>query len=120
MSRRSSISEDKIISEMILKNVATSSNMNIDISKIFNTEQMRLLTTYQETYNYQPCLSFFLSLGIMSHFSQGSYHTHYGSPDHRPVQLYLWLLGSSGMFAQYMMQQSLNIIVIKSVQMSIC
>ncbi|CAF3569952.1 unnamed protein product [Rotaria socialis] len=32
---------------------------------------------------------------IVSHFSQGSYYTHYASPDHRPVQWYLWSLGAS-------------------------
>ena len=90
--------EDKTISEMILKNIATASQMNIDMSGIFNSEQMRILTTYQETYNYHSSLSFFLSLGMLSHFAQGSYYTHYASADHRPVQLYLWLLGSSGTF----------------------
>ncbi len=88
--------DDKTISEMILKNVAAASKMNIEMSNILNIEQMRLPTTYKEIYNYEPCLSFFLSLGIMSHLSQGSYYTHYASPDRRPVQLYLWLLGSSG------------------------
>jgi hypothetical protein len=90
--------DDKTISEMILKNIAGASQMNIQMSNILSSEQMRLLTTYKDTHNYEPCLSFFLSLAIMSHFSQGSFYTHYTSPDHRPVQLYLWLLGSSGMF----------------------
>ena len=98
MSKRSNIMDDKTISEMILKNITTASQMNIEMSDILNIGQMRLLTTYKETYNYQPCLSFFLSLGIMSHFSQGSYYTHYASSDRRPVQLYLWLLGASGTF----------------------
>ena len=98
MSKRSSIMDDKTISEMTLKNITTASQMNIGMSDILNTGQMRLLTTYKETYNYQPCLSFFLSLGMMSHFSQGSYYTHYASSDRRPVQLYLWLLGASGTF----------------------
>ena len=90
--------DDKIISEMILKNIATASQMNVQMSDILSAEQMRIMTAYKETYNYQPCLSFFLSLGMISHFSQGSYYTHYASSDHRPVQLYLWLLGPSGMF----------------------
>jgi hypothetical protein len=98
MSKRSTTMDDKTISEMTLKNIATASQMNLQMSDILNTEQMRLLMAYKETYNYQPCLSFFLSLGMMSHFSQGSYYTHYASSDRRPVQLYLWLLGSSGMF----------------------
>ncbi|CAF1087080.1 unnamed protein product, partial [Rotaria magnacalcarata] len=96
MSRRSSMMEDKLISEMILKNIATVSQMNVDMDDILNIQQMKLLTTYKQIYNYAPCLSFFLSLGILSHFAQGSYYTHYASCDHRPVQLYLWLLGSSG------------------------
>ena len=98
MSKRSTIMDDKTISEMTLKNIATASQMNIQMSDILSTDKMRLLMTYKETYNYQPSLSFFLSLGIMSHFSQGSYYTHYASSDRRPVQLYLWLLGASGMF----------------------
>lgn len=89
--------DDKTISEMTLKNIAKASKMNIKMSDILNETQMQLLTTYNETYNYQPYLSFFLSLGMMSHFSQGSYFTHFASPDRRPVQLYLWLLGSSSM-----------------------
>jgi hypothetical protein len=59
---------------------------------------MRLMITYKKTYNYGPCLSFFISLEIMSHFSQDFYYTHYASPDHRPVQLHLWLLGSNSTF----------------------
>ena len=98
MSRRSSIIDDKLMSEMILKNITAASQMDFEMSDILNTQQMRILTTYKETYNYQSNLSFFLSLGMMSHFSQGSYYTHYASSDHRPVQLYLWLLGASGMF----------------------
>jgi hypothetical protein len=90
--------DDKSIAEMILNNIATTSRMNIQMSDILNTQQMKLMTTYKETYNYESCLSFFLSLGMMSHFSQGSFYTHYASPDRRPVQLYLWLLGASGMF----------------------
>ncbi|CAF2142974.1 unnamed protein product [Rotaria magnacalcarata] len=100
MSRRSSMMEDKLISEMILKNIATVSQMNVDMDDILNIQQMKLLTTYKQIYNYAPCLSFFLSLGILSHFAQGSYYTHYASWDHRPVQLYLWLLGSSATFQQ--------------------
>ncbi|CAF2055845.1 unnamed protein product [Rotaria magnacalcarata] len=88
--------DDKLISEMILKNIATASQMNIKMSDILNVQQMRLMTTYKEKYNYQSSLSFFLSLGMMSHFSQGSYYNHYASADRRPVQLYLWLLGASG------------------------
>lgn len=89
--------DDKLISEMILKNIAAASQMNIEMSDILSPEQMKLLMTYKEIYNYQPYLSFFLSLAVMSHFSQGSYYTQYASSDHRPVQLYMWLLGSSGM-----------------------
>ncbi|CAF2107947.1 unnamed protein product [Rotaria magnacalcarata] len=96
MTRRSSIIDDKLMSEMILKNITTASQMNFEMSDILNIQQMRILTTYKETYNYESHLSFFLSLGMMSHFSQGSYYTHYASSDHRPVQLYLWLLGASG------------------------
>jgi hypothetical protein len=94
--------DDKTISEMILKNIAATSQMNIQMSNILNPEQMRLLTTYKNTYNYEPCLSFFLSLAVMSHLSQGSYYTHYASADHRPVQLYLWLLGSSGILKYFL------------------
>ena len=39
----------------------------------------------------------------MSHFLQGSYYMHYASLDHRPVQLYSWLLGSSGTFGEHAM-----------------
>ena len=88
--------DDKLVSEMILKNIATSSQMKIQMCDFLSAEQMRMMMAYKETYNYQPCVSFFLSLGMMSHFSQGSYYTHYASTDHRPVQLYLWLLGPSG------------------------
>lgn len=70
--------------------------MNMDMSMIFGPRQMQLMNAYQQTYNYSPSLTFFLSLAIMSHFSHGSYYCHYSSPDRRPVQLYLWLLGSSG------------------------
>lgn len=98
MSKSSSITDEKSISEMILTNISLASQMNIEMCDIFSVHQMRLLTTYKDMYNYKPCLSFFLSLGMMSHFSQGSYYTHYSSPDRRPVQLYLWLLGPSGMF----------------------
>ena len=98
MSRRASIMDDKLISEMTLRNIATASQMNINMADIFSIQQMKIMAAYQETYNYHPYLSFFLSLGIMSRFSQGSYYTHYASSDHRPVQLYLWLLGSSGAF----------------------
>lgn len=98
MSKRSPPMDDRTISEMILKNIAAASYMNVQMSDILNLEQMRLMMTYKDTYNYESCLSFFLSLAIISHFSQGSYYTHYASPDHRQVQLYLWLLGASGMF----------------------
>ena len=87
---------DKLISEMTPKNIATASEMNIEMSDILNVQQMRLMTTYKEKYNYQPHLSFLLSLGMMSHFSQGFYYNHYASADRHPVQLYLWLLGCSG------------------------
>ncbi len=96
MSRRSSIMDDKLISEMLLRNIATASHMNIDMSDILNGQRTRLMTTHKEIYNYDPYLTFILSLAIMSHFSQGSYYTHYASPDRRPVQLYLWVLGASG------------------------
>ena len=99
MARRSVTIDDKVISEMILRNIATTSKININVSDILNDQQMWLLNTYKETYNYEPYLSFFLSLGAMSHFSQSSFCTHYSSPDHLPIQLYLWLLGSSGTFS---------------------
>lgn len=51
--------DDKLISEMILKNITTASKMNIDMNDILNVQQMRLMRTYKETYNYQPSLSFF-------------------------------------------------------------
>ena len=70
---------------MMLQNIAKASQMNMQMSGIFNDQKMQLMLTYKQTYNYEPCLSFFLSLGIMSHFSQGSYYTHYSSPDRRPV-----------------------------------
>lgn len=98
MLRRSSKLDDRTISEMMLQNIAKASQMNMQMSDIFNDRKMQLMLTYKQRYNYEPCLSFFLSLGMMSHFSQGSYYTHYSSPDHRPVQLYLWLLGPSGTF----------------------
>ena len=98
MAKRSSVMDDKLISEMILTNIANASQMNIGMNNILNEEQMQILSTYEQKYNDQPYLSFFLSLGVMSHFSQNSFYTHYASPDRRPVQLYLWLLGSSGMY----------------------
>jgi hypothetical protein len=98
MSKRPSIIDDKSVSEMILTNISLASQMKIEMCDILNPEQMPILKTYKNMYNYEPCLSFFLSLGMMSHFAQGSYYTHYTSPDPRPVQLYLWLLGPSGMF----------------------
>lgn len=67
---------------------------------------MQFLETYKEAYNYHPSLSFFISLGMMSHFSQQSYYTHYSSSDHYPVQLYMWLLGSSGKFSEYLTRES--------------
>jgi hypothetical protein len=102
MSKRSSIIDDKILSEMLLRNITAATEMNIKMSEIFNEQQMLLLNTYKETYNYDPSLSFFLSLGMISHFSQCSYYTHYSGPDHYPVQLYMWLLGASGKFSQYL------------------
>ena len=77
MSRRLSFTDDKLISEMLLKNIATASEMNIDMNEILTVKQMQLMQTYQDAYNYRPYLSFFLSLGIMSHFSQGSYYNHF-------------------------------------------
>ncbi|CAF0877778.1 unnamed protein product [Adineta ricciae] len=105
MSKRSSINDDKVTSEMILKNINEASEMNVDMSKILNSEQMQLLTTYKDTYNFDCALSFFLSLAIMSHFTQGSYYTYYASSDHLPVQLYLWLLGPSGSGKTYAFKQ---------------
>ncbi len=98
MSRRSSIIDDKSISEIILTNISSASDIDIEMCNILNPQQMQLLKTYKNMYGYETSLSFFLSLGMMSHFAQGSYYTHYSSPDPRPVQLYLWLLGPSGMF----------------------
>jgi hypothetical protein len=98
MSKRSSIIDDKAISEMILSNISLASDMNIEMRDILNPQQMHLLKTYKNMYNYETSLSFFLSLGMISHFAQGSYYTHYNSADPCPVQLYLWLLGPSGMF----------------------
>lgn len=80
-----------------MENIAVASQMHIDLSTILNPDQMKLMMTYKEIYNYDSNLSFFLLLIMMSHFAQGSFFTHYSSPDHRPVQLYLWLLGSSGL-----------------------
>lgn len=96
MSRRSSTIDDKIISEMTLNNISEASRMHLCMTDILNAQQMRLLAAYKDTYNYEPHLTFFLSLGVMSHFSQNSYYTHYASADRCPVQLYLWLLGPSG------------------------
>lgn len=98
MSKRSTPMDDKTISEMILKNTTAASLMNVDMNSILSPQQMRLLTAYKNTYNYEPYLSFFLSLALMSHFSHCSFYTHFSSAEHRPVQLYLWLLGSSGTF----------------------
>lgn len=88
--------DDKVISEMTLKNIADASRLNFSMSDILNAQQMQLLTAYKGTFNYEPHLTFFLSLGLMSHFSQNSYFTHYANADRCPVQLYLWLLGPSG------------------------
>lgn len=99
--------DDKLLSEMILHNITAASAMNIKMNEILDVQRMRLLETYKEAYNYDPSLSFFLSLGMMSHFSQGSYYTHYASSDHRPVQLYMWLLGSSGKYTQYLIREFL-------------
>lgn len=96
MSRRSLNNDDKLISEMILANIANASKMNIDMTSIFSIDQMTLLTNYKEIYNYDPYLSIFLSLALMSHCSQGSYYTHYLNKDQQPIHLYLWLLGPSG------------------------
>ena len=89
--------DDKLISEMVLSNISSASQINVVMSNLLNERQMQILSAYEQTYNYQPYLSFFLALGAMSHFSQNSYYTHFASPDRRPVQLYLGLLGSSGM-----------------------
>ena len=97
MTKRSSVIDDKLIYEMILTNIANSSQMNIEVTNILNEQQIQILSAYEQKYNYQPYLSFFLSLGVMSHLSQNSFYTHYASSDRWPVQLYLWLLGSSGM-----------------------
>ncbi|CAF1421797.1 unnamed protein product [Adineta ricciae] len=80
---------------MILTNISLASNMNIEMSDILNPPQMQLLKAYKNIYNYETSLSFFLSLGMMSHFSQNSYYTYFSSSDPCPVQLYLWLLGPS-------------------------
>ena len=98
MSKRLSAMDDKLISEMVLSNISSASQINADMSNLLDEQQMQILSAYEQTYNYQPYLSFFLALGALSHFSQNSYYTHFASPDRRPVQLYLWLLGSSGMF----------------------
>ncbi|CAF2635105.1 unnamed protein product [Rotaria sp. Silwood2] len=95
MSKRSSIIDDKSISEMILINISLAADMNIEMCDILKPPQMELLKTYKNMYNYETSLSFCLSLGMMSHFAKGSYYTHYSSPDPCPVQLYLWLLGPS-------------------------
>jgi hypothetical protein len=97
MSKRLSAMDDKLISEMVLSNISSASQINVAMSTLLNERQMQILSAYEQTYNYQPFLSFFLTLGAMSHFSQNSYYTHFASPDRRPVQLYLWLLGASGM-----------------------
>lgn len=110
MSKRLSINDDKLLSEMILTNISSAAQMNTEISNIFNMEQMGLLSTYKNLYNYQPSLSFFLSLSMMSHFSQGSYYTHYSSSDRCQVQLYLWLLGPSGMCKQCAANKSVKYI----------
>ena len=89
--------DDKLISEMVLSNISSASQINVVMSTLLNERQMQILSAYEQTYNYQPYLSFFLTLGAMSQFSQNSYYTHFASADRRPVQLYLWLLGSSGM-----------------------
>lgn len=81
---------------MMLNNISAASRINLCMNDILNPQQMRLLAAYKDTYSYEPHLTFFLSLGAMSHFSQNSYYTHYTSIDRCPVQLYLWLLGPSG------------------------
>jgi hypothetical protein len=81
---------------MTLMNISEASRINLCMNDLLNTQQMRLLAAYKETYNYEPHLTFFLSLSVMSHFSQNSYYTHYAGADRCPVQLYLWLLGPSG------------------------
>lgn len=96
MAKRVSSMDDKLLSEMILNNIASASQMNIDMANILNEQQMQVLLAYEQMYNYQSYLTFFLTMGLMSHFSQNSYYTHFASPDRRPVQLYLWLLGASG------------------------
>ena len=96
MSKRTTILDDKLLSEMMLRNINRAAKKNLDLSTIFNDQQMHLMRSYKRTYNYPPNFTFFLTFGMMSHFSQNSYYTHYSSPDHRPVQLYQWLLGPSG------------------------
>jgi len=97
MSKRTIVMDDKLLSEMMLKNIGQAAKKNLDLSTIFNDQQMQLMAAYKKIYNYPTNFTFFLTLGMMSHLSQNSYFTHYSSPDHRPVQLYLWLLGPSGM-----------------------
>jgi hypothetical protein len=90
--------DDKVISEMTLTNIAEASRLNFCMTDVLDAQQMRLLAAYKDTYNYEPHVTFFLSLGLMSHFAQNSYFTHYANADRCPVQLYLWLLGPSGEF----------------------
>lgn len=98
------MTDDKLVAEMVLKNITTASEMTIDMNEILNEQHMRFLRTYTEKYNYEPHVSFFLSLGMMSHFAQDSYYNHYSNSDPCPVQLYLWLLGPSGMSDQLRMK----------------
>jgi len=97
--------DDKLIAEMILKNIQTASTMNLDMNDVLNEEQMEFLNHYATCYNYPPSLSFFLLLSMLSHFSQDSYYTHFSNQDHLPTQLYLWLLGPSGMSNQVMREE---------------
>ncbi|UJR06732.1 hypothetical protein I4U23_011021 [Adineta vaga] len=70
--------------------------MKFNINEILSERQMGMINSYKQMYNYDPSLSFFMSLGMMSHFARGSYYTHFVGTDHRPVQLYMWVLGASG------------------------
>ncbi|CAF1265098.1 unnamed protein product [Adineta ricciae] len=95
MSKRSSVLDDKELSKMVLDNLKIAAGMNFRMEDVLNKEQMRMLEAYREIYTYDPSLSFFLSLGMISHFSQSSYYTHYSSSDRYIVQLYMWLIGAS-------------------------
>lgn len=104
MSRRSLINDEKLLSDMISENISSAADLNIDMSDILNIEQMELMATYKEMYNYDSYLSFFLSLALMSHCSQGSFYTHYLNSDQQPLNLYFWLLGPSGKLNSYVVK----------------